>query len=211
MTDSNVLRVARHQLKVEDPWETPENGQAVSLSDSTGGSLPRLETKVYCFQDEHSLSVLFAGEDDSVTASYREHDDPLYEEDVLEIFLAPETLTTYWEIEVNPLGAIFDARVSSPYGTRGAMSVDRGWTCEGLQAFQKRDRNLSEGTWRFSTLISIPFRSLSVPVPAPGDRWRANFFRIDRHPSGDEFTAWQATARKPPDFHVPAAFGYLLF
>lgn len=211
MTDISVLPVAQRQFKVEDPWEPAPDGQSVSLIDSSNGSLPRLETTVHCFYNEHSLNILFVGEDDLVRASYREHDDPLYEEDVLEIFLAPQTLTTYCEIEVNPLGAIFDARVSSPDGTRNTMSVDRGWTCQELHAFQRRDHILSESTWKFSTLVSLPFSSLAAGQPAPGDRWRANFFRIDRHPSGDEFTAWQATGRKPADFHVPAAFGYLLF
>ena len=49
-------------------------------------------------------------------------------------------------------------------------------------------------------------------APAEGEVWRANFFRIDRHPKlGDDFSAWQPTMRTPPDFHVVGAFGTIRF
>ena len=43
-------------------------------------------------------------------------------------------LTTYYEIEVNPLGALFDARVESPGLSRASMRVDPAWDCPGLEA-----------------------------------------------------------------------------
>jgi hypothetical protein len=53
---------------------------------------------------------------------------------------------------------------------------------------------------------------LGRPTPVAGETWRANFFRIDRHPElGDEYSAWQPTMRSPADFHVGEAFGTLKF
>jgi hypothetical protein len=61
-------------------------------------------------------------------------------------------------------------------------------------------------------VLRIPFASLGIDPPKPGDSWRANFYRIDRSTQrGDEFMAWRLTHKSPPDFHVPSAFGRIVF
>jgi hypothetical protein len=67
-----------------------------------------------------------------------------------------------------------------------------------------------QGTIVVDTVLRIPFDAIGA-APSPGDHWRANFFRIDRHPGGDQFSAWQPTLRIPADFHVVSAFGVLVF
>ena len=42
--------------------------------------------------------------------------------------------SVYYEFEVNPLGALFDARVESPDGRRDTMRVDVSWNCPGFSA-----------------------------------------------------------------------------
>jgi alpha-galactosidase len=59
---------------------------------------------------------------------------------------------------------------------------------------------------RWSAVLTIPLGPLCGG--APPERWRANFYRIDRG-GRDEFTAWSPTFSEPPDFHVPARFGLL--
>ena len=91
------------------------------------------------------------------------------------------------------------------------MHVDRGWNCAGLMTAVRKVTE-SDGAMSLDTLVQIPFASLGQNTPEHEERWRANFFRIDRHPRlGDEFSAWQPTHRQPPDFHVAAAFGVLIF
>jgi hypothetical protein len=139
------------------------------------------------------------------------HDDPLYEEDVVEVFVAPDDPRRYFEIEVSPRGTTFDAAIDSPDGVRATMHADRSWTCEGLLA-AVRTMTERDGARIFDVLVRIPFFALERATPGGGETWRANFFRIDRHPRhGDEFSAWQPTFRTPPDFHVAAAFGTLRF
>lgn len=196
---------------MEDPWTAPAACVPARLRRSTDGNPPRLATSVAAWFDDAYLNVLFSAGDDHVEATYLAHDAPLYEEDVVEVFLAPEELTRYFELEVSPRGTIFDARIESPDGERATMHVDRGWTCEGLIATVRRVTE-SDGASSVDTLLRIPFASLGRPAPVDGETWRANFFRIDRHDRhGDEFSAWQATMRNPADFHVPAAFGVLRF
>lgn len=200
----------RSRFAIEDPWRTADAAGNVRLRRSADGGIPRLPTSVSISFDDDYLSFVFTGADDHVVATYLAHDDPLYEEDVVEVFLAPRTITEYYEIEVNPVGAMFDAHILSPDGARETMSADRSWNAGAIAAV--RCLREAGGLTTVDTLLRIPFASLGQRAPRDGDRWRGNLFRIDRHPAeGDEYLAWQPTLRTPPDFHVPGAFGWIEF
>jgi cellulose/xylan binding protein with CBM9 domain len=201
-----TLPVRRATFRIEEPWALPAGCERVPLLRATDGGRPRLQTAIAVFADDECLNVLFQCEDDGIVATHLRHDAPLYEEDVVEIFLAPDDPAVYFEIEVNPLGTTFDARIESPHGSRATMRTDLGWECAGLFAAVRATPQ------SLDTIVRIPFASLGRPRPAQGERWRGNFFRIDRSPAhGDEYSAWQPALRKPADFHVPAAFGALQF
>ena len=190
---------------MEDPWAIPAPSPVVRLRRSTDGAKPRLETRVAVYADATCLTIVFAGEDDQVVATHLEHDAPLYEEDVVEVFLSPAEPEVYFEIEVNPLGTTFDARITSPDGVRKTMRTDLAWTCRDLfTAVRRTPRSLD-------VLMRLPFASLGAPPPRQGTVWRGNLFRIDRSERGDEFSAWRPTLRNPADFHITAAFGLLEF
>jgi len=165
---------------MEEPWAVPPGCQRVSLRRATDGARPRLPTDLVLFADDECLNVLF--------------------------HLAPKEPTRYFEIEVNPLGTTFDARIDSPHGTREAMRIDTDWDCANLFAAVRKMNDVID------TIIRIPFASLDARRPATGEEWRGNLFRIDRSARhGDEFSAWQPTLKNPADFHVAAAFGRLRF
>ena len=172
-----------------------------SLADARNGASPRLSTAVRVGIREEALLVRFDGRDREVVATLTKRDDPLWKEDVFEVFLSPhEPPAVYYEFEVNPLGALFDARVESPEGRRQTMRVDVSWNCPGYSARVRR----SEGRW--SALLKIPLAAMGGEARGV---WRANFYRVDRGES-DEYTAWCPTMAEPADFHVPAKFGYLV-
>ena len=171
------------------------------LRDARSGSKPRLATSVRVGLRAGALVARFDGRDDGVVASLRGRDAPLWSEDVFEIFLScDDPPRIYYEFEVNPLGALFDARVESPDLTRATMRADPAWNCPGLSARVRR----REGRW--SALLSIPLAPMCEgQIPRA---WRANFYRVDRG-DPDEFSAWSPTFADPPDFHVPRRFGTL--
>jgi hypothetical protein len=208
---TETLVVPRADFDMEEPWNTPAACSPVRMRRAIDGSVPRLATSVAAWYDAQYLTVLFSAADDYQRATNYEHDSPLYEEDVVEIFITPAELTRYYELEVSPKGVVFDATVDSPHGSRETMHVDRAWDCAGL-IVAIRTVVESNGGMTVDTLVRIPFASLARTTPAEGELWRANFFRVDRHDEeGDEYSAWQPTKREPADFHVPAAFGTLRF
>jgi len=173
----------------------------VFLRDARTGATPRLKTAVRLGLRAGSLCVRFDGRDDGVVASLTKRDDPLWQEDVFEVFLSPsDPPRLYYEFEVNPLGTLFDARVSSPELSRARMQVETTWDCEGFAA------RVTRGPRRWSASLRIPLGQLCVGAPPPV--WRANFFRIDRG-AADEYTAWAPTYADPADFHLPGSFGLL--
>jgi hypothetical protein len=208
---TETLVVPRARFEMDEPWATPANCSPFRLRRATDAAAPRLATSVAVWYDEDYLTLLFSATDDHIRATYHQDDDPLYEQDVVEVFLAPDTLERYFEIEVNPHGAVFDAAIVSPEGTRANMQTDLEWTCEG-RFVALRKITESSGVMSIDTVLRVPFRALDRGTPAEGETWRGNFFRIDRHPEhGDEFSAWQPTMKMPADFHVTAVFGVLRF
>ena len=195
------MLVPRAAFSIEEPWSIPAGCTPLALRRATDGAAPRLATRLALFHDGECLTALFLGEDDGVHATYLRHDEPLWKEDVVELFLAPERPSRYFEIEVNPLGTTFDAVIDSPDLDRRTMTTDVAWTCAGLFAgVRTTPRSLD-------VVVRVPFAALGTK---PEGEWRANFYRIDRG-SADEYSAWQPTMRMPADFHVPRAFGGLHF
>jgi hypothetical protein len=173
----------------------------IRLKDAVTGGQPRLSTSVRVGLRAGALLVRFDGRDAGVVATYERRDEPLWKEDVFEVFLSPSGgPAVYYEFEVNPKGTLFDARVASPEGRRATMAVEVAWHCPGFGA---RVRVRPDRWW---AVLTIPLAPMD---PTRAARlWRANFYRIDRGPP-DEYSAWRPTLADPPDFHVPARFGTL--
>lgn len=171
------------------------------LLNEDGGS-PKQGTQVKFAWDSKALRVFFVAEDSHPWATLREHDAPLYKEEVFEVFLDPEgDGLGYFELEVNPNNAVLDGAMRR---VRSGYRKDFGWHCTGLETAVR----VFSGGW--AAELSIPFTSIAAAPPEPGQRWRANFTRIDR-PLGEprELSAWSPTGLA--QFHVPSRFGLLEF
>src|SRR5436190_1683838 len=132
-----TLVIPRAEFSIEEPWEVPPQCRPAELRRATDGSAPRLATSVAAYCDDEVLTILFRAEDDEIVATMYDHDQPLWQEDVVETFLAVDA-TTYVELEMNPLGTTFDARITSPDGVRATMRADVSWNCDDLFAAMRR-------------------------------------------------------------------------
>jgi hypothetical protein len=198
---------------VNEPPEVelaPGRSLALELVRAVDGRRPRHATAVELGASPEGLVVRFDAETPDPWATIRDRDGRLWEEEVVELFVAAGGATPrrYFEIEVNPLGAIFDAIVDSPAGDRRGMKVDASWTCADLRTEVEIDRDGRR--WR--TLLELPWRAL-VAGGEPPRSLRLNLFRIERPRDGapPEFSAWSPTFVEPADFHRPARFGVVKY
>jgi hypothetical protein len=193
------------------------------LLDVTGRSADCQPTELRVYYTDSHLYVAFHAKDRDIWGTYSERDTPLYDEEVVEVFLSPTgDVRHYYEFEVSPHNVVFDAKVYSPDLHRGTMRVDTSWDCPDLQTAVRvhgtvhdsppsTERRVPSTISAWSVEIAIPFAAFpEVLPPKPGDVWRANFYRIDRA-ERPEFTAWSPTLEDPPNFHVPERFGHLVF
>lgn len=177
-----------------------------SLVNTLTGSPVRRNTEVEASISAEVLTLKYRCEDPSICATMTERDAPLYEEDVVEVFLSPgeEAPRRYFEFEVSPNGVLWDGYVESPNLGRPGMMSHAEWNCPNLEWGAERD----DGDNVWTAYMHIPLAELCEgEVP---DLWRFNLYRIDRSEGEeDEFQAWSPTLADPADFHVPERFGYL--
>lgn len=180
------------------PWPAIE---PVFLVETVTGAAPAQTTWLKVARNASELRLFYRVEDNEIHATFTERGQLLFEEEVVEVFLDPSGAEgepeSYFEIELNPLGAVLDVALRR---SSTGLERDWNWRCEGLQTAVSQ----IEGGW--CAEMSIPFASVG-PVP-PCPRWRANFFRIDRPANRPrELSAWSPTGA--PDFHRSARFGVL--
>lgn len=166
------------------------------------GGRPSQGTLFRIAWDAQGLWVEFRCEDTEPWATHHRKDERLWEEEVVEVFLSAgeSPPRSYFEVQVNPLGTIFDASIANPDGTRDRLVADPSWDWPGLEA---------------RVAIEPPGWRACLRLPWPSASWktaplRGNFYRIDRPSNGPpEYSAWSPTLRRPADFHVPSRFGRL--
>ncbi|HTA56826.1 MAG TPA: carbohydrate-binding family 9-like protein [Candidatus Baltobacteraceae bacterium] len=125
--------------------------------------------------------------------------DELWERDVAEAFLQPDTRDAriYKELEVSLNGFWIDLDIA--HGKKEEMR-------SGL-----RRRVVVDATARIWTAeLAMPMRSLTSEFD-PKRSWRANFFRVEGKVEPRFYSAWSPTLTPAPNFHVPEAFGRLVF
>ena len=221
---ADALWLASSRRPRTGPLPSEELGLAAAASDladeASCNPSARRWTAAGLLYSHTALYVGFFCLDRDIWAGYTQHDDPLYDEEVCELFVAPGgDVRRYQEIEVNPLGVTFDADITSPDRVRSTMVVNREWECEGLTAGVRVDGHVASrragggdsGSAWWSVELRVPFASLpGGTTPTPGDEWRANLFRIDRA-RAVQYLSWSATLATPANFHVPDRFGRVRF
>ncbi|HEX7332998.1 MAG TPA: carbohydrate-binding family 9-like protein [Pyrinomonadaceae bacterium] len=126
----------------------------------------------------------------------------LWDRDVCEIFLAPDPANParYFEFEAAPTGEWVDLGITvTPTGRETDWDFASGFTTAA-----KLDHD------QLMISMRIPW-SDALPKPEAGEEWRVNVFRCVGPEAPERYLAWQPTKTPEPNFHVPEAFGTLVF
>ena len=125
--------------------------------------------------------------------------DQLWDRDVAEAFLQPDRshLRRYKEFEVSPNGFWIDLDI--------APSEKHD-----LKSGLKRRVVLDEAQKIWVAELAIAMKCL-VAMFDPALAWRVNFYRVEGAQEPRFYSAWKPTGTPVPNFHVPEAFGELIF
>ena len=161
------------------------------------------ETEVRLLWTAESLFLRFLAKYRSITvfpdAERSGRRDHLWDRDVAEVFLQPDrsNLSRYKEFEVSPNGFWID------------LDIAPGEKHDLRSGLRRRVlRNEAQKIWIAE--LEIPVKCLVAQFD-PAATWRVNFYRVEGAEEPRFYAAWRPTGTAVPNFHVPEAFGELLF
>jgi alpha-galactosidase len=164
---------------------------------------PQRETEVRLLWTAETLFLRFGSNYRTITvfpdAELNGWRDELWDRDVAEVFLQPEAsnLRRYKEFEVSPNGYWID------------LDIGRGEK-QDLKSGMRRRVVLDEKAKTWIAELAIPMKCLVQEFDSSAT-WRVNFYRVEGASEPRFYSAWRPTGTPMPNFHVPEAFGELVF
>ncbi|MGI8638619.1 MAG: carbohydrate-binding family 9-like protein [Pyrinomonadaceae bacterium] len=127
----------------------------------------------------------------------------LWERDVFEIFVAPDSGKTerYFEFEVAPTGEWLDVELEILPDGEYKSNFDYN---SGMKTAAKIMNN------KILAAIKIEWQAFGKK-PDEGEVWRGNLFRCIGAGETRGYLTWQPTMTEKPNFHIPEAFGEFEF
>ncbi|MDT5062719.1 MAG: hypothetical protein QOH63_3178 [Acidobacteriota bacterium] len=126
----------------------------------------------------------------------------LWDRDVCEIFIAPDAgrPERYFEFEAAPTGEWLDLAIHwKPEERETDWDFHSGMTVAATIG--------GTSVW---IAMRIPWKALGH-TPRVNDRWRGNLFRCVGAGETRGYLTWRPTRTEQPHFHVPEAFGEIVF
>jgi predicted TIM-barrel fold metal-dependent hydrolase len=209
----NAPPVKSLHVKATEDFEVTGDGANAAWAKTEWSSLTRrgeglpYDAEVKALYSRTGVYVLFHGSDAKMTATLKDGDH-LWTEDVFEIFLQPDGgQPSYFEYEISPRAAELALMVTHSEGKLLRWSP---WVFEeGETRKVRKAAKWADGGW--SAEVFVPYallKPLTESAPKSGDRWRANFYRVD-HDDG-KTTGWD-WSRVGRSFHEFKNFGELIF
>jgi hypothetical protein len=190
----------------EAAWQNAPLGP--DFTDAEGGTPVGARTSARLLWDDVNLYAFIQVEDDDVYSSYKGRDDPLWKEDVVELFIdADRNRHGYVELQVNPNGAIFDSYFPRTRSQEHHFEWNSGMAAKVVVHGTADQRGDHDRGWDVE--IAIPLTdvkgmdaAMKVNIPPHlGDRWRLNVVRGEKPAKGGlRASSWNPITIQ--DFHA---------
>ncbi len=190
-----LISVAKSQgpLSQEASWR--EIAPLAAFEDKQGKRASQ-QTDVRMLWSEEGLHLRIVCHDPNttkITTLYKEHDQKLYSDESVEIFLNPDPSSSgYRHLIVNAAGARYDAK------TDAGMDFDLTWNPEWSAKVSRSDT-----AWTIDA--TLPFAAMDVK-PMEGMEWKFAIKRSRPKESGQAHSGWPDAS-----YHSPGAFGTIRF
>lgn len=177
--------------------------------------VPTVEAKM--MYNKENVFVIFRVQDRFVHSTVTEFNGPVSENSCVEFFFAPDTAhpLNYFNLEINAGGTPLIFYITKPWSGYKQLTREEISSIEIAHSLPKVvDPEMKEPvTWTIE--YKIPLRTLrkyaNVTAPAPGIKWKANFFKTGSKTSNPNYMTWSLVEHPAPNFHLPQFFGTLVF
>ncbi|WP_414617400.1 carbohydrate-binding family 9-like protein [Dyadobacter sp. 32] len=174
----------------------------------------QFDTRVKILYSDKGIYFLYNCADQKLTATITEDFGALFTEDVVEVFLWPDTdVPIYLEYEVSPLN--YELPILVP-NIKGRAQGWKPWHyndtnkvrhATSVQGGEKKSMSAITG-WMAEFFIPFALMNpIASKMPLPGTKWRGNFYRIDY----DVPTTYYSWKQTNGSFHDYQKFGTLIF
>ena len=185
----------------DEVWARAEFTELVESLE--GEPVPEPATRIALAWDDQALYCGAHVLDDDVWSEYQRHDDPLWKQEVFELFVFGDAgRSDYLELQVSPRGIRFDARFETY--RNGDEDWNGAWRAAvKLDGTLERRDDVDRG---WSVELAVPWAEICENTqvqcpPNPGDTLRINVFRLER-PARGQAEGMALSPTRVPDFHA---------
>jgi len=194
---------------LESAWQEAEEIQLRNNVNGKEVTDKDYSTKVKCCYDDNNLYIAFVNNDQNIFTSYTKKDEFLWQDEVVEVFIDGDPIaSTYLELEVSPTNVVFDSYITD---TANIDLIETPkFEIEGLQTAVQVNGTVNDSSdvdQGWTTEILIPLTAITQKRSDGKthlDKYRINFYRINRDSQGPNYYAWSPTFQR---FHSPSSFG----
>ncbi len=207
-------------VELDGNWSKPAwNNSPVAVLKNFMGKRPSHfpKTEFRVGYDSEAVYLIFRVEDNYVRAvTETEFQGPVCRDSCVEFFFTPgpDIEKGYFNIEMNCGGSLLWHWQTVPRQGR-ELSADQ---CAQILKYHQLPRIVEPeitATANWTVEYRVPFSVLEaytpLAYPAPGVKWRANFYKCADASSHPHWLTWAPVELPNPDFHQPRWFGALEF
>lgn len=196
-------------------WKQAESLKITNYLGEMPGFRPVAEAKV--LYDDLNLYVIFRVQDRFVRSITTDINGPVWKDSCVEFFFAPNSSLPlqYFNLETNCGGTPLMSFRENPEADLARLPDEEIQMIEMAHSLPAVvDPELTEPTtWtlEYRMPLEVISKYSSVTKPAPGVKWKANFFKIAEINSNPHYITWSEVKNKEVNFHQPQFFGQLEF
>jgi hypothetical protein len=212
--------MTKKPVKIDANWDKKE-WKKVPAAEITNymGKVPdfKPEAQVKMTYDKENIYIIFRVKDRNVRCITNKINGPVWQDSAVEFFFAPDSAKPllYFNLETNCGGtALMHYNVIPRRESRKISEEEIQQIAMAHSLPEIIDPEISEPvTWilEYRIPLSLLEKYSSVSRPGKGVVWRANFYKIAENSSNPHYITWSPIDKPKPDFHVPQAFGKLIF
>jgi len=208
-------------IKIDSNWDKKQwkKVKPVTITNYMG-DIPAFKPEVQAkmVYDKDNLYVIFRVKDKYVKSITDRNNGPVYKDSAVEFFFCSdvENPRLYFNIETNCGGFVLfhhnnpiDRSQNKRLTDEDIAQLEIAHSMPAIVDPEITD----EVIWTIE--YKVPFDLLRkyspITTPAKGVEWRANFYKIAEITSNPHYITWSKIDLPRPNFHVPEAFGRLIF